>query len=83
MWTSRTRKQYARDQLTYASNLTAEEWAILEPLLPVPAATGRPWQWPLKLIVEAIFYVLRTGCHGVICRRIFRHGQPFITGSGA
>jgi hypothetical protein len=37
MWTSRTRKQYARDQLTYASNLTAEEWAILEPLLPVPA----------------------------------------------
>jgi transposase len=62
MWTSRTRKQYARDQLTYASNLTAEEWAILEPLLPVPAATGRPWQWPLKLIVEAIFYVLRTGC---------------------
>jgi transposase len=60
MWTSRTRKQYAGDQLTYASNLTAEEWAILEPLLPVPAATGRPWQWPLKLIVEAIFYVLRT-----------------------
>lgn len=42
--------------------MTAEEWAILEPLLPVPAATGRPWQWPLKLIVEAIFYVLRTGC---------------------
>src|SRR5262249_964303 len=62
MWTSRTRKQYARDQLTYASNLTAEEWAIIEPLLPVPAATGRPWHWPLKLIVEAIFYVLRTGC---------------------
>ena len=62
MWTSRTRKQFARDQLTYASNLTAEGWAILEPLLPVPAATGRPWQWPLKLIVEAIFYVLRTGC---------------------
>jgi hypothetical protein len=42
MWTSRTRKQYARGQLTHASNLTAEEWAILEPLLPVPAATGDP-----------------------------------------
>jgi hypothetical protein len=41
MWTSRTHKQYARDQLTYASNLTAEEWAILEPPLPVPAASSR------------------------------------------
>jgi hypothetical protein len=28
MWTSRTRKQYARDQLTYASNLTAESGPI-------------------------------------------------------
>jgi transposase len=83
MWTSRTRKQYARDQLTYASNLTAEEWAILEPLLPVPAATGRPWQWPLKLIVEAIFYVLRTGCQWRYLPSDFPHGQPFITGSGA
>jgi len=36
MWTSRTREHYARDQLTYASNLTAEERAILAPLLPVP-----------------------------------------------
>jgi hypothetical protein len=44
MWTSRTRKQYARDQLIYASNLTVEEWAILEPVcrrLPVDPGNGR------------------------------------------
>ena len=62
MWTSRTRANYARDNLTYASNLSCEEWQIIEPLLTRPARTGRPWEWPMKSIIEAIFYVLRSGC---------------------
>lgn len=62
MWTSRTRAEYARNDFIYSSSLTRQEWAVLRPLLPAPAKTGRPWQWPLKLIIDAIFYVLRSGC---------------------
>jgi putative transposase len=47
---------------TYPSDLTDAQWAVLAPLLPGPASTGRPRQHDLRVIVNAIFYVLRTGC---------------------
>jgi transposase len=47
---------------TYPSDLTDAEWRHLEPLLPTPRATGRPRQWPLRLIVNGIFYLVRSGC---------------------
>ena len=47
---------------TYPSDLTDEQWSILAPLLPPPARTGRPRQVDLRAVVNAIFYVLRTGC---------------------
>ena len=62
MWTSTTRSQHDRDHLRYGSDLTDEEWQILAPLLPPPAKTGRPRDWPLREILNAIFYVLRSGC---------------------
>lgn len=62
MWTSATRAQHSRSGLRYQTDLTDEEWAVIEPFLPEPAGTGRPWKWPLRRIVEAVFYVLRTGC---------------------
>jgi transposase len=34
---------------------------VLEPLLPPPSPGGRPPVWPMRAIVEAIFYVLRGG----------------------
>ena len=43
-------------------DLTDAEWASLAPLLPEPARRGRPRRWALRLLVNAIFYVLRTGC---------------------
>ena len=62
MWTPATRAQHSHCGLRYQTDLTDEEWAVIGPLLPRPAATGRPWKWPLRRIVEAVFYVLRTGC---------------------
>lgn len=62
MWTPATRKQHSRSGLLYQTDLTDAEWAVIEPFLPEPAGTGRPWKWPLRRIVEAVFYVLRTGC---------------------
>src|SRR3954464_540698 len=52
----------ARESLPYATSLTDAEWAVVEPLLPGIAATGRPWRWPLRSLLDGILYVLRTGC---------------------
>jgi transposase len=61
MWTATTRAQHMRDRLRFASDLTDIEWAVLAPLLPPPARIGRPPEWPMREIVNAIFYVLRGG----------------------
>ena len=46
----------------YPSDLSDAEWALLAPLLPPPKPTGRPRKWPDRLIADAVFYVLRSGC---------------------
>ena len=61
MWTATTRAQHKRDELRFASDLTHAEWAVIERLLPPPSATGRPPEWPMREIINAIFYVLRGG----------------------
>lgn len=62
MWTEITRRQYRREGLKYASNLTEAEWAVIAPLLPGPFLRGRPRTVCLRRVVEAIFYVLEAGC---------------------
>ena len=46
----------------YPSDLTDVEWWIIEPWLPPPAKLGRPRKYALRAILNAIFYVIRTGC---------------------
>ncbi len=46
----------------YPTDLTDEEWQILEPLVPSVKSGGRPADHQRREIVNAIFYVLRTGC---------------------
>ena len=45
----------------YPSNLSDGAWRGLKPLLPV-SAVGRPRQVSLRQVVNAILYVLKTGC---------------------
>lgn len=45
----------------YSSDLTNQEWAILEPLIPPPKPGGRPVAHERREIVDAILYVLRSG----------------------
>ncbi len=45
----------------YPSDLTDEEWAVLEPLLPPTKHTGRKRKYELREIANAIFYLLRSG----------------------
>ena len=46
----------------YDSDLTDEQWRLIEPLLPPPATAGRREKHPRREIVNAIQYVVRTGC---------------------
>jgi putative transposase len=46
----------------YPSDLSDKEWQILEPLVPRVKLGGRPAEHARREIVNAIFYVLRSGC---------------------
>ena len=46
----------------YTSDLTDEEWAIIEPLIPAAKEGGRPRTTNMREVVDGIFYVLKTGC---------------------
>ena len=46
----------------YATDLTDAQWAILRELLPPAPGGGRPRTTDLREVVNAILYVLRTGC---------------------
>src|SRR3954468_18310001 len=46
---------------TYPSDLTDEQWALVEPLIPVYPG-GRPRETAMRDVLDAIFYLLRTGC---------------------
>ena len=50
----------------YPSDLSDQQWAKLEPLLCQRIvgkhAGGRPRRYPLRRVVDAVLYVVRTGC---------------------
>src|SRR5258706_3638700 len=46
----------------YSSDLSDEEWQRLEPLIPVHTGVGRPVKWSRRELLNAMLYVLRTGC---------------------
>jgi transposase len=46
---------------TYPSDVTDEQWALIEPHIPVYPG-GRPRKTNLRDVVNGIFYILRTGC---------------------
>ena len=60
MHVPRTDEQVTRH--TYPNDLTDKEWAILEPLVRRPSPRGRPSFWSTRRVLDAIFYVLRSGC---------------------
>ncbi len=46
---------------TYPSDLNTEQWALIEPHIPVYPG-GRPRKTNVRDVVDAVLYVLRTGC---------------------
>jgi putative transposase len=46
----------------YTTDLSDAEWALLEPYLPTSKSTGRPRMHSPRELLNAIFYILRSGC---------------------
>src|SRR4051812_37994996 len=47
---------------TYPTDLSDDEWKYIEPHMPRPKGHGRPRIHSLREILNAIFYILRSGC---------------------
>ena len=62
MWTPENRPRYKRDHLRYPSDLTDEEWAVVEPLIPPAKRGGRRRSVDMRNVVDGLMYVLSTGC---------------------
>src|SRR3954466_7249424 len=46
---------------SYPSDVTDEQWVLIEPHIPVYPG-GRPRKTDVRAVVDAVFYILRTGC---------------------
>ncbi|MBV8697999.1 MAG: IS5 family transposase [Bradyrhizobium sp.] len=75
-WTKTTRKQYRRNGLRYASDLTDREWQLIARLLPKPRRVGRPREVDLRVVINAMLYILATGCQW---RALPKDFPPFTT----
>lgn len=75
-WTETTRRQYRRDELRYGSDTTDAEWALIAPYLPPPRRLGRPRTTELRSVVDALLYILATGCQWRLLPRDF---PPYST----
>lgn len=62
MWTIETRARHDRGRLRYPSDLTDDEWALIEPLIPPAKRGGRKRETDERELVNGIMYVLSTGC---------------------
>jgi transposase len=78
-WTEITRRQYRRDGLRYASDMTEAEWALIAPFLPPANRIGRPRTTDLYAVVNAIFYIASTGCQW---RQLPKDFPPYSTVQG-
>jgi len=73
MWTEEHRRIYRREGDGYPSDLRDAEWAWLEPLIPPASPSGRPRKTDMRAAMNAILYLLRTGCPW---RYLPRYGFP-------
>src|SRR4051794_41694638 len=77
MWTSKNRGRYDRSALRYPSDLTDDEWALIEPLIPPARRGGNKRHVDEREVMNGIMYVLSTGCQW---RARPKHNPPLTPG---
>ena len=78
-WTEITRAQYRRGGLRYASDMTDAEWALIVRRMPPRRHLGRPREVDLRKVVQAILFVLSSGCQW---RALPKDFPPYSTVQG-
>src|SRR5438105_3292225 len=76
MWTEITRPKYERKGVGYSSDLNDAEWGMIEPRLPQRNRLGRPPKTEMRRVVNALLYMVRTGCQW---RQLPREFPPYTT----
>ena len=66
MWTQENRSKHQQVKTSlkrgYPTDVKDEEWRLIAPLLPKQAKTGRPRKTDLRAVINALRYMVRSGC---------------------
>jgi transposase len=62
MWTNENRGRYDRSRLRYPSDLTDDEWNLVECLIPPGKGGGDKRTVIMREVVNGLMYILSTGC---------------------
>src|SRR6516164_3690392 len=76
MWTLENRAKYNRDHLRYPSDLTDDEWAHVEPLIPPAKSGGGKRRTEMRAVMNGVMYILSTGCQWRYLPRRLRCSIP-------
>lgn len=74
MWTKEHRAKAlarTRELKRYPSDLTDDEWSVIAPLMLAPSRIGRPRSVNLREVINAIRYLVRSGCEWRMLPRDF------------
>jgi transposase len=58
MWTNENRAKYNRDHLRYPSDLTDDEWALVEPFISPPKPGGGKRKQDMRAVMNGVMYIL-------------------------
>jgi len=83
MWTNKNRGRYDRSKLRYPSDLTDDEWKLVEPLIPPGKPGGGKRTVIMHEVVNGLMYVLSTGKDISAFKSVeFAIAPPVGTGAG-
>ena len=80
MWTSENRGRYDRSKLRYPSDLTEDEWNLVEPSIPPGKRGGDKRTVNLREVVNGLMYILSTGCQWRAALDVVRLFRPVELG---
>ena len=62
MWTTENRARYDRSKLRYPTDLTDDEWTLVEPLIPPAKRGGNKRTVVAREVANGLMHILGTGC---------------------
>jgi putative transposase len=75
MWTQENQRKHkverSRAKRGYPTDVSAQEWALMAPLFPGAERTGRPRKTDFRAVINALRYLVRTGCEWRMLRNDF------------